>query len=140
MLHALSNAEVTDTTDASFHVIAICLVVMTAVCLLAFIPIAISWNRTRRRNDALLAAAVFWALLAGGMAAYGAMEQFRWTNERDLSIKTGYYSPTDNTGAPQFPLALWAGLAGGYGVLIVWSCIPGRAHQRPRTNPTVPGA
>ena len=128
MTSFLASAEQTDLSGSGWFVILIGLVVIAAVAALTVIPIVIARRRLRRRAEAVTVAAIFWGLLAAASIIHFWLAKLRWSKEFLLLIKTGYYDPSNTSGAPPWPWGLWGVLAVAYGVLVALAL----SHKRTR--------
>ena len=127
----VAKAELIDPTGSNLTTVLVFSAIVLAAGVLAFVPILLAWSRRHRRSDAIIAAALLWALIAAISAGTTTLAQMKYSHEHQLLIQSGYYDPNDTRDAPAVPALLWAGLAGGYGAMIAWPLLT-RPTSQPR--------
>jgi hypothetical protein len=125
MQFLLAYADSSSSSSSNMLLILFSAVVIPIVGILAFVPVIISWRRAHRHSDAIAALALLWAILLASSVIYTASSQMRWSDERLLRIKSGYFDPKDQTDAPAWPWLNWSGLAVSYCGLLGWSLVRG---------------
>lgn len=121
MAFSLASAEVTDLSGSGWWIVLIDLGVIAAVAVLALVPMVVARTRFHPRTEGIIAGAFLWGLVTAGSMTYTAITQYQWLRERSLLIKTGYYEPQNDPGAPAWPWGLWVMGLVGYGVLVGYS-------------------
>ena len=124
----LANAESVDPTVSNLMTVLACVGIVLVVALVAFVPVLISWRNGHRQSETLLAGAVIWGVLAAASAISATLAQMKYSHEQMLLIQSGYFDPTDVSGAPKLPWVRWGCLGGGYGVLVIWALTGARGR------------
>ena len=126
----LSYADPTDNSGSGLVVVLLCLAVTVAAAGLALLPIGLARTRRHLQSEAIVGFAILWALALAGSVVIASMADMKWSKERDMRIKSGYYDPRDNTDAPAKPWAFWGGLGVVYTGLVGWSMAQQNAEPR----------
>jgi hypothetical protein len=131
MTSFLASAEQTDLSGSGWFVILTGATVILVVAALTVIPIVLARRHLSRRAEALTVAALFWGLLAAASVVHFWLARMEWSKEYLLLLKTGYYDPSDTSGAPPWPWQMWGALAVAYGALVAFSL----SRKRPPSSP-----
>jgi hypothetical protein len=106
----------------SLTVVLVCLGAVVLVAALALVPVAVAWARRHRRAETIVGVTILWAGIVAVSLLMSAMDQMKWSRERDLRIRSGYYDPAQpDPDAPRWPWKLWAGMGMGYGGIVGWA-------------------
>jgi hypothetical protein len=101
-------------------------VVVVAALALALVPVAVAWARRHRRAEAIVGVTILWAGITALSLLMSAMDQMKWSRERDLRIRSGYYDPRQvDPDAPKWPWRFWTGMAVAHGGIVGWAVIGG---------------
>jgi hypothetical protein len=104
----------------------VCLGAVALVAALALVPVVVAWARRHRRAETIVGVTILWAGIAAVSLLMSAMDQMKWSRERELRIRSGYYDPRQqDPDAPRWPWKLWTGMAVGYGGIVGWAVIGG---------------
>jgi hypothetical protein len=133
----LAYAEPTDLSASGWLLILECCGAILGVAVLVIVPMAIAALRRHQQREIVNTIAFWWGLVAAGSTVWPTIAEFNWKKEWQLRIMTGYLDPRDMTGAPRWPGTLWTLLAIAYGVLLVFTLVPGRSARAPA--PAEPG-
>jgi hypothetical protein len=117
----LARADNADPTLANLTLILIGLVVVGVVALLAFLPLRLVRARAHRHLEVITTLMIFWAVATAGIVIKGFMDQQKWSAEHQAQILSGYFDPSDQTGAPQWPVKTSIVLGVAYCGLVIWS-------------------
>jgi hypothetical protein len=112
-----------DTASGSGLTVAlVCLGLVAVVGGLALVPVVVAWARRHRRAETIVGVTILWAGIAAVSLLMTAMDQMKWSRERDLRIRSGYYDPAQvDPDAPKWPWKLWAGMGVGYAGIVGWA-------------------
>jgi hypothetical protein len=115
----------------SLTVALVCLGAVVLVAALALVPVVVAWARRHRRAETIVGVTILWAGIAAVSLLMSAMDQMKWSRERDLRIRSGYYDPGQvDPDAPQWPWKLWGGMGVGYAAIVAWAVAGGTRAQR----------
>jgi hypothetical protein len=125
MFSLLANAEQVDQSLGNIQLILLMCFWLVTIAAATFVPIVIAWRRNHRHGGMIVVGALFIGILSAASALKTISDRDKWFREDDLLLRTGYYDPREHGhDPPAAPLALWALLGGGFGVMVLWSLIP----------------
>ena len=121
-LQTLAKANWSDDPGANMVLMMTWLVVIAGVAIAAFVPFRLASAGGRRRGEGVTALIIVWALIAGFSGIRTSMTRSKWAQDYQIRLQSGYYDPADPQNVPPaWPWKTWAGLAVGYGVLMVFA-------------------
>src|SRR4051812_28572929 len=122
MICGLATAQSDDASGTRLTLVLVWLGIGAAAALAATVPLVLAASRGDRRGEALLGFTVLWAFLAAGSVIYATMVQTKWSAERDLRLRSGYYDPQDaDRDTPPLPVGQWGALGAAYAALLGWA-------------------
>ena len=121
MASILAYADATDSSQINFLILLCGIGLIVVAGILMFIIIFLARSRRHRQGDYLVAAAIFWAILAAASFIYPVVSRLKWSQETTLRLETGYGNPQEQSDAPQLPWLPWLGLGVIYAMLLTWS-------------------
>ena len=119
----LAYAESTDPGSTNLVKVLVGMVILAACALLAALVTAIARSRDHRQADAIMVAAMFWAIITAGLAMYAASAQYNWSREYTTRIESGYYDPRDTSDKPKLPWISGSCLTIAYAGLLGWASL-----------------
>ena len=126
----LAYADARDTSLSTMRLLLWAFIWISLVAVMATVPIVVSRQRAHRHAGLLLAAVLFWALVAAGSACATLAARNQWASDDDVLLKSGFYDPREHRhDPPATPWALWGGLAGVYAGTVWWS-LTGKGARR----------
>src|SRR5580704_9891844 len=117
MLPILAYADNTDNSQANLAMMLLCAVEVAVAGVMVFIVLVLAQNRRHRRAEAIGAMVILWGLLSIGSLCYTTVARFKWSQEYNTRLLSGYLDPNDPSQVsdePKIPWLLWSGLAAGY--------------------------
>jgi hypothetical protein len=117
----LAYAESSDPGSTNLVKVLAGMGILAACALLAAIVIGVARSREHRQAEAIMVAAIFWAIITAGLAMYAASAQYSWSREYTTRIESGYYDPRDTSDKPRLPWIPGACLAIAYAGLVGWA-------------------
>jgi hypothetical protein len=124
----LARADATDPTLSNLILILFALLIVGVVSLLAFLPLRIARTRAHRHLELLTTFMIFWSIATAGIAIKTFMDQQKWSAEHQAQVLSGYFDPSDQSAAPQWPVKTSIALGVVYCGLVAWSLREGRVR------------
>ena len=124
MLPILAYADNTDNSQANLAMMLLCAAEVAVIGVMVFTLLVLAHSRRHRRAEMIATLAILWGLMSIGSLAYTTVARFKWSQEYNVRLMSGYLDPNDLaqvSDQPQIPWITWSSLAAGYIVLVVWA-------------------
>jgi hypothetical protein len=124
MLPILAYADNTDNSQSNLAMMLLCAAEVVVTGVMVFVVLVLANSRRHRRAEVIVTLAILWGLITIGSLAYTTVSKFKWTQEYNIRLMSGYLDPNDPSQVsdqPQIPWVTWSCLAAGYILLIVWA-------------------
>ncbi|HXX93767.1 MAG TPA: hypothetical protein VEN81_09040 [Planctomycetota bacterium] len=115
------NGERDDLTGSSWVLVLISAAILVGAAILVALAIGVASRRRNPSRELVTAGAVLWALVSVWSALSTATALFKWGQERDILVQSGYYDPSTRGDGPPKPWLLWGGLFAAYPVLLAFA-------------------
>jgi hypothetical protein len=123
MLSILAYADNTDNSQANLEMMLLCAVEVAVAGLMIFITMVLTQTRRHKQAEVITAVAIIWGLATIGSLTYTTVRQFKWTQEYNTRLLSGYLDPSDPSQVadqPQIPWVFWSCLAAVYVLMMLW--------------------
>jgi hypothetical protein len=117
----LARADATDPTLSNLILILFALLIVGVVALLAFLPLRIARARAHRHIELITTLMIFWSVATAGIVIKAFMDQQKWSAEHQAQVLSGYFDPSDQSAAPQWPVKPFIVFGVAYCGLAAWT-------------------